>query len=259
MSNVPFPAVTAAPRLSAVLIVHNEAARIDACLAALSFAVEIVVLDSGSTDDTVARARAHGARVEVSADWPGFGVQKNRVLDLARGDWIVLVDADEIVTPALATSIVQALAGPPRCLALHRVSRFLGSEIRWGDWRGDWVERLFPRGQARFSEVPVHERLQTPLPIERLAGDLLHDTYRTQADVDTKSLRYATLGAQALHAQGRRATRFGARARAAWAWLRCYLLRAGFLDGRAGLALARMQARVTFLKYDLLRQIDDIG
>lgn len=243
-------------RLSAVVITRNEAPRIARCLQALAFADETVVLDSGSTDETVEIARAAGARVEVSIDWPGFGAQKNRALALARGDWIVLIDADEVVTAQLAQSIRAALAGPPACYALRRISTFLGTEIRWGDWRGDRVERLFPRGQAQFSDLPVHERLQTALPVRTLAGVLLHDTYRSVDDVNAKTERYAALGAQLLHQRGRRVSAAGAAGRAAWAWLRCYVLRAGFLDGSAGLQLAAMQARVTYGKYRLLRQLN---
>jgi glycosyltransferase involved in cell wall biosynthesis len=243
------------PLLSVAIITRDEAPRIARCIASVAFADEIVVLDSGSSDDTVAIARAAGARVEIASDWRGFGVQKNRVLERCSGDWILGLDADETVTPTLAAAIQAALAQPAACWGARRVSTFLGHEIRWGDWRGDVVWRLFPRGQARYSERLVHEDLVTTLPRRLLAGELAHETYRTLADVREKSARYAELGARELHARGRRVTGSGAAARAAWAFVRCYLLRAGFLDGSAGLQLARMQAAVTWGKYSRLRRI----
>lgn len=243
------------PRLSVSIITKNEAGRIGRCLAAVAWADEIVVLDSGSTDATADIARQAGARVEITADWPGFGAQKNRALDLCTGDWILALDADETVTPRLAHAIRAAVTrNDAVCWGVKRVSTFLGHTIRWGDWRNDVVWRLFPRGRARFSEVPVHERLDGPLPQRILDGELLHETYRTLEDVHEKTERYAALGAQQLRARGRSSTRLEPSLRAGWAFARCYLLRRGFLDGAAGLMLARMQAAVTFRKYAKLRQ-----
>ncbi len=243
------------PLLSVAIITRDEAPRIARCITSVAFADEIVVLDSGSSDDTVAIARAAGARVEIATDWRGFGVQKNRALERCSGDWILALDADETVTPALAGAIQSALAQPAACWGARRVSTFLGHEIHWGDWRGDVVWRLFPRGQARFSERLVHEDLVTTLPRRLLAGELAHETYRTLDDVREKSARYAELGARELHARGRRVTRPGAALRAGWAFVRCYLLRAGFLDGKTGLLLARMQATVTWGKYSRLMRM----
>lgn len=246
-------------RLSVAIITKNEAPRIARCLQSVAWADEIVILDSGSTDGTPDIARTMGARVQQSADWPGFGPQKNRAIDLATGDWVLVLDADETVTPELAAAIRAALDGPPRGYELRRWSTFLGNTIRFGDWRNDVVLRLFPRGAARFTDVPVHERLVTALPVARLGGVLLHETYRSLEDVLDKTNRYSTLGAQDRLARGKSASLPGAVLRGAWAWFRCYLLRLGFLDGAAGYMLAVMQAQVTYYKYAKLRELRRAG
>ncbi len=240
-------------RLSVIVITRNEAPRIARCLHSVAWADERVVLDSGSTDGTPELARQLGARVHHSSDWPGFGAQKNRAIDLAQGDWVLVLDADEWLTPELADAMRAALAGPPRAYTLLRRSTFLGVTIRHGDWRNDRVLRLFPRGQARFTEVPVHERLETTLPTRDLAGTLLHETYRTLEDVLEKTNRYSTLGAHDRLQRGKSATLPGAVLRGLWAWFRCYVLRLGLLDGSAGYMLAVMQAQVTYYKYAKLR------
>ncbi|HEY9063440.1 MAG TPA: glycosyltransferase family 2 protein, partial [Burkholderiaceae bacterium] len=172
------------PLLSVVLITHNEAANIAACLESVAFADEWIVLDSGSTDATAEIARRFGATVVIASDWPGFGAQKNRALALARGRWVLSLDADERVTPELAASIRQALAddGAAAGYELSRLSNFCGQWMRHGDWYPDRVLRLFRREAARFSDDRVHERLIVDPGaggIGRLAGELLHHSMPT--------------------------------------------------------------------------------
>lgn len=240
------------PTLSVTVITKNEAHRIERCLRSVDFAAERIVLDSGSSDDTVAIARRCGARVESSPDWPGFGPQKNRALDLARGDWVLSIDADEEVTPALRESILAAVRrdGGPDAYWITRSSSFCGKPIRHGDWRNDRVLRLFRRTRARFTDDPVHERVDCPPPHGALAGLLLHDSVDSMADAVEKTERYARLGAEKLRARGRGGLA-SALLHAAWTFLRGYLVRLGFLDGLAGLSIAALNARGTFMRYRL--------
>lgn len=242
-------------RLSVVVITRNEAHRIGRCLASVAaIADEAVVLDSGSTDDTVALAQAAGARVSVSTEWPGFGPQKNRAIGLARGRWILSLDADEVLSAELATEIAQLLAAEARgedlqdAYWLSRRSRWCGRVIRFGDWRRDRVLRLFRAGKARFSDEPVHERLECAGSQGRLRHWLMHDSVDSPADGREKSERYARLGAMRLRERGRGGI-LPAIAHGLWSFVRGYLLRLGFLDLGPGLAIAWMNARATYLRY----------
>ena len=304
--------------LSVAIITRDEAHRIARCLESVAFADQIVVLDSGSTDDTVAIARRLGAEVEVTPDWPGFGVQKNRALDRCRHRWVLSLDADEQVSDGLAAEILQALreaapewgargasestvagvanttgtpgasgargatgttgttgvsgvsgvsggasaageagaagtAGAPDVPEiagwwLRRSSRYCGQVIRHGLWGNDRVLRLFARERGRFTNDRVHEHLVCEGPTRVLGGTLVHDSVDSPEDARSKARHYAFLGAESLRNRGQGGTLRGVR-HAAWSFLRGYLLRAGFLDGRYGLTLACLNASGTFWKY----------
>ncbi len=240
-----------APTLSVILITKNESARIDACLASVAFADEWIVVDSHSSDDTRERARRFGASVVDTDDWPGFGAQKQRALDRATGRWVLAIDADERVTPELAVSIRRAIADDagPAAYELSRLSRFAGRWIRHGDWYPDRVVRLFRRGQARFSADRVHERVVADVAVGRLAGELLHETMPTLDDALAKLNRYSSEGAAERVAAGGRGSLAAAIGHAAWAFVRGYVVRGGFLDGGAGLVLAVYGAEGTFWRY----------
>jgi Glycosyl transferase family 2 len=256
-------------KLSVVMITRNEAHRIERCLRSVDFADEWIVLDSGSNDATVSIAREFGATVHVRTDWAGFGPQKNRALALAHGDWVLSLDADELVTAPLAAAI-RAVAdgdagtGASACAGywLARRSSFCGQVIRFGDWGGDRVLRLFRRDSGRFSQDIVHERVDVPAPHGQLAGVLLHDSVESMADGRDKMLRYARLGAIKL--RQRRAAEAGpgrapgtpsvfsaplAAVRGGWTFARGLILRGGFLDGMAGLRIAGLNAQGTYLRY----------
>jgi glycosyltransferase involved in cell wall biosynthesis len=238
--------------LSVIVITRNEAANLRACLASVSFADELVVLDSGSSDETVAIAKECGARVSHTTDWPGFGPQKNRALALAGCDWVLSLDADERVTPQLAAEIQAAMASSgPSAYEIPRLTRFCGTWIRHCGWTPDRVLRLFRRGQARFSDDLVHEKVVTELRGRpgRLTHQLLHESYPTPAQYWRKLEAYSQAWAQQQHAQGRRPSRLRAAASGAVAFLRSYLLRLGFLDGAMGFAVCTMQAQAAFGKY----------
>lgn len=240
----------ARPTLSAIVITRDEAARIERCLRSVDFADEVVVVDSGSSDATVDLARACGARVSVHADWPGFGRQKNRALALATGDWVLSIDADEVVTPRLREAILAAIRAPGEAEAfwLRRRSCFAGKPLRFGDWSGDRVLRLFRRGAARFTDDLVHERLDYDRPAPVLDGWLMHYTIDSLADALEKGRRYAAAGAPRVAARGRGGLA-SAIGHAAWTFTRGYVLRGGFLDGRLGLLLAWCNAAGTWHRY----------
>jgi len=237
--------------LSVIVITRDEEANIAECLASVSFARDLVVVDSGSRDRTVDRARAAGARVAQFADWPGFGPQKNRALDLATQPWVLSLDADERVTPQLRDEILAVLQQPAAADAysVPRRSSFCGRYMAHSGWYPDRVVRLFRRGTARFSDDAVHERLVTPGAPARLRGDLLHTTYPDLETMLEKLNRYSTASAAMLHAAGRRATLPGAVGRGLWAFFRTYVLRSGWLDGRMGFVLAISIAEGTYYKY----------
>lgn len=248
----PETAAAAAP-VSAIVITRDEQANIRDCLASLSFCREIIVVDSGSTDATVALARQAGARVIETADWPGFGPQKNRALDQATQPWVLSVDADERVSPELRAEMlaVTAESAPAVPLAwdMPRRSSYCGQDMRHGGWYPDRVTRLFRRGSARFSDDLVHERLVTAAEPGHLRSDLLHTSFTHLEEVLDKVNRYSSAGAQRLLAQGRRGSVGRAAFSGLWAFVRTYFLQLGFLDGRMGFLLAVSNAEGTYYRY----------
>ncbi|MFQ3788615.1 glycosyltransferase family 2 protein [Halomonas sp. A29] len=238
--------------LAAVLIVKNEAAHLRACLETLRWADEIVVLDSGSQDTTCAIAREFTDKVVVNADWQGFGVQRQRAEALVESDWILMIDADERVTAELRDSIQAAVtAAEPAIHTLPRLSWCFGDFIRHSGWYPDRVARLYPRGKAGYDAALVHEKLQNPngLPVKALKGDLLHYTYRDLRHYLEKSAHYAQAWAEQRAARGKQGSLATGLVHGLGCFLRMYLLRAGFLDGRQGLLLALLSAHSTFAKY----------
>ncbi len=238
-------------KLSVVVITKDEEAAIGRCLDSVRWADEIVVLDSGSTDRTVVIARQHGARVEVSADWPGFGPQKNRALALAGGEWVLSLDADEWVPEDLAAEIRAAIVSPDghAGFELPRSSSFCGREMRHSGWWPDHILRLFRRDAARFSEDIVHERVLLDGRVGRLTRPLRHESFVSLHEVVDKMNRYSTAGAQMRVMRGKGGSVGAAVARGLWAFVRTYVLRAGFLDGREGFVLAVANAEGTYYRY----------
>jgi glycosyltransferase involved in cell wall biosynthesis len=242
--------------LGVAIITKNAAPRLAECLSAVAFADAIVVIDGGSTDGTVEIAQAHGARVLAQADWPGFGPQKNRALDALDTDWILSIDADEIVSPELAAAIRAAMAAPAADVyAVDRLSSFCGHWIRHSGWYPDWIPRLFKRGGARFSDDLVHERLVFDTPAQRLTGKLMHYSYEDFETVLRKLDAYSTAGAQQRHAGGKSGSFGKALGRGAWAFIRTYVLRRGFLDGRAGFMIAVFNAETVYYRFLKLAQL----
>ena len=237
------------PLISAIVITRNEAANIGDCLDSVAFCDERIVVDSGSDDATVAIAQQKGARVEV-VPWRGFGPQKNHALSLATGAWVLSIDADERVTPQLAAAIRQAAAdGNADGFELPRRSTFCGREMRHAGWYPDYVLRLFRRGKARFDDAPVHERVICQGTVGRLGEPLIHHPVLRLEDALSRMDRYSTASAETLVASGREVSFFAGIGHGLFAFLRTYVLRAGFLDGAEGFLLAVANAEGSYYRY----------
>ena len=234
---------------SVVIITKNAATRLGACLESASFADEIVVIDSGSTDGTAELAVARGARV-VQKEWLGFGRQKQFAVAAARHDWVLCLDADERVSEPLRASILAALAAPAaQAYAMPRCNRFMGRWLRHGEGYPDWSLRLFDRRHARWSDDPVHEKVLTDAPPARLQGDLLHDSAETLAGYLDKQNRYTSMQAEALFKAGKRAGLAQLLLSPALRFVKFYFLRLGFLDGMPGLVHIVIGCCNSFHKY----------
>lgn len=237
-------------RLAVAIIARNEERNLPACLASVAFADEIVLVDHASTDRTVQIALERGARVIETADWPGFGAQKNRALDACTGEWILSLDADERVTPALRGAIERALAQPRfEVYEMPRLSTYCGRFMRHGGWHPDYVRRLFRRGAARFSDATVHESLVTDRPVGRLDEPIVHYSFRTMDEVIAKMNRYSSDSAEALAARGEAPGLASAIVHGLAAFLRTYVFKLGFLDGRRGFLLAVSNAEGSYYRY----------
>ena len=251
----------AAPLLSVAIITLNEEENLPRTLASVHWADEIIVVDSGSTDRTVAIARDFGARV-IERPWPGFAQQKNFAMEQCSGTWVLTLDADEELTPELQQQIQTLLPSNPPVDAycLRRRNLFLGRWIKRGSFYPDAKLRLFRRSAANFSappqfeERPVHETIAFDGASDTLDFDLLHHAYPTLTTYLEHMDRYSTLGAEILVAKGRTgASTLGFIANVylipQWGFIWNYFFRGGFLDGREGLLLHLYHATYTSWKY----------
>jgi glycosyltransferase involved in cell wall biosynthesis len=238
-------------KLSVIIITKNEADNIRACLESVAWADEIIAVDSGSTDGTAEICRESGARVYVH-DWPGFGMQKNRALSYATNKWVFSIDADERVTAELRTAIEAVLRTDNDSCAAYRISRlssYCGRFMRHSGWYPDYIVRMFRRDAARFSDDLVHERLIIDGSVGQLDGELLHYAFDNIEEVLSKVNHYSSAGALMMQKRGRNASLTGAVLRGLWSFLRTYILRRGFLDGREGFMLAVSNAEGTYYRY----------
>jgi len=234
--------------VSACVIAKDEEENLPACLDALAFCDEVLLLDSGSRDRTVSVARARGARV-VETGWPGMVAQKNRAVALAGNDWVLCVDADERVTPRLRASIERALAAPRAAgYAMAWETVFLGGVVRSDRGRARWKVRLFDRRRGRWVGDEPHGHVEVDGPVERLAGALEHRTVRDLAHAVAKMNAYTTAAAEVLEAKGK-SVLFGLLARPPAAFFRSFALRGGFRDGWRGFVVAANAAAYVFVKH----------
>ena len=245
--------------VSVIVITLNEADRLTATLQALQWAQEIIVVDAGSTDGTLAIAHQWATRVE-HRDWSGFGAQKNHALSLASLPWVLSIDADERVTPELAQEI-QAFVnrdGDGYLAAnLPRLSRYCGRDIHHSGWWPDPVCRVFKRGHARFSDDLVHEKIIPTGPVWNFQGLLMHDSFQNLDQVLHKLNQYSREGALNLQRKGKKSGLGKAIGHGLWAFFRTYVLRRGFLDGREGFILAVSNAEGTYYRYLKLMYLNE--
>ncbi len=242
-------------KISCIVIAKNEERKIAGCLASIAWADEIVVVDSGSTDNTVAIARSLTECVH-ELPWQGFGPQKQAAVELASHDLIFSIDCDERVTPELAAEI-KSLAFKDTIPAGYSVPRrtFVGkSEIRHCGWYPDRTIRLFDRRRGRFSDEPVHERVLVDGPVGECANHLLHYSFDGFADMLSKMNVYTDLGAERLLSEGRRASFQDVTVRPLYTFLRTYLLQGGVLDGFSGYVVSVSNAVSVFAKYTKLME-----
>ena len=245
-------------KVTATVITLNEEANIEAALTSLRWADEVVVVDSGSTDATVAIARRHGARVETRS-WAGYGAQKNFAASLASNDWIVSIDADERVPPDLAAEIRALLQRGPEQpgYRIPRVTWYLGRWIRGTDWYPDYQLRLYDRRAGEWTGRRVHESVALRESPGQLHHALQHYAYRDLSHHLATIDRYTTLAAEQWRTEGRSVSFAGLVFHPAGAFLRNYLLRRGFTQGVPGLIVSILNSYYVFLKlaklYELAR------
>lgn len=240
------------PPLSITIITLNEAEKLPRTLQSVAFADEVVVVDSGSTDGTPEIAQRHGARV-VRHPWMGFGRQKNFAASQATHDWVLNLDADEVVTPELAVEIRGWLERQPSgMLAIPRKTYFGSQWIRFGGWYPNYVKRLSHRAHARWTEVDLHEELQGEGAVTRASSPLLHYSFDSIGDQVATNLRYARLGAGELGRKGQRFSLFRLLFKPVSKFIECYFWKLGCLDGRLGLVIAVNAAHSMFLRQAFL-------
>jgi glycosyltransferase involved in cell wall biosynthesis len=237
-------------KITATVITRNEEHNIASALESLSWADEIIVVDSESSDRTVEIARGFTGRVFVRS-WPGYSAQKNFAAEQASHDWIFSLDADERVSNALAEELRQLKDGVPTETAgfeMPRLTFYLGRWIRHSGWRPDYKRRLYDRKRARWRGDYVHETLEVDGKVERLRGDIMHYTVRDASEHHMRMDRYTTLAAEQADSQGRRPSIPWMLVSPALVFIRSYIFKLGFLDGVPGLAIARFAAHYEFLK-----------
>jgi glycosyltransferase involved in cell wall biosynthesis len=244
------------PRVSVTIITLNEADHIAAAIDSAAWADEIIVVDAGSSDDTVAIAERHGARVSTRP-WNGYVDQKNHAATLAANDWILSLDADERVSPPLASEIQALVASEPprRGYRIPRVTFHLGRWIRTTDFYPDYQTRLYDRRAARWQGRYVHESVQVDGGPGQLKNELQHHSFRDLTDQIARLNHYSTLAARQMHEAGRRASALDLLVHPPAAFLRNYLLRRGVLDGTVGLVISLVNAYGVFLKFAKLWEL----
>lgn len=243
-------------RLSATIITLNEAEHIAAAIDSVSWADEIIVVDSGSTDGTLEIARAKGVRVSTR-EWTGYADQKNHAASLAANDWVFSLDADERVTPELAAEVRTLLQSQPpkRAYRVPRVTFHLGRWIRTTDFYPDYQTRLYDRRAGTWQGRYVHESVHVDGGAGHLRSEIEHYSFRDLSDHVARINHYSSLAARQMYDRGRRATAVNLLFHPPAAFLRNYVLRRGFLDGSAGLLISLVNSYSVFLKFAKLREL----
>ena len=229
-------------KLSIVIITKNEEKFIFDALKSAVFADEVVILDSGSEDQTCNIAKKIGARVEQQS-WLGFGAQKNKAVELADNDWVFVLDADERITPELRDEIISTLKNPQfNGYRIARLNNFFGKNIRHCGLYPDYSIRLFNRQKGKFNDVPVHESVQIQGNTDKLKNHMLHLAFDTVEEFSNKQKKYAELSQKDKNL-------IKAFISPIWTFLKIYIIRLGFVEGWRGFIIAKVYAQYTFWKY----------
>jgi glycosyltransferase involved in cell wall biosynthesis len=244
--------------ISVVIITRNEAHIIANTLQSLQAVTsDIVIVDSGSTDDTVAICKKYNAHV-IETGWAGYGINKNMGIDAAKNDWILSLDADEAIDAELQQSLLQlVLANDEEVFDIRFKNFFCNKWIRFGEWGFDWHIRLFNRKKVHWNNVAVHENLVFPdeVKVTKLKGNILHYTVQNRQEYDVKTDHYARMNAKKYFEAGKKANFFKQYFSPVFAFTQHYIFRLGFLDGAEGFIIAKTTARYTFLKYRYLKEM----
>lgn len=239
--------------ISAVLIVKNEASMLRDCLESIKWVDEIIVLDSGSQDDTINIANEYTGKVFSNIDWQGFGIQRQRAQEYVTSDWILMIDADERLSSELCDAIKIVIDQNPEHIAyaIPRLSYVFGRFIRHSGWYPDYVTRLYRKENGLYSASRVHEKLELnkSVKVMQLKGDLIHYTYRDLEHYLVKSANYAAEWSLQRYRAGRKTSILNGIIHGIGCFIKMYVVRAGFLDGKQGFLLAILSAHSTFVKY----------
>lgn len=239
--------------ISVVILTKDEESSIRGCIESVAWASQIIVYDSGSLDDTVQIAHEENVDVYIDAEWQGYGRQRQKAEECARFDWILMLDADERISLALADELRQIFRDESTGFAFEipRLNSCFGRFIKHGGWYPDYVVRLYRRSEVTWNDALVHERLTLTdgFRVQRLKNPLYHYPYRDIPHYMMKSARYAAAWAENKLRQGRSSSIASATLHALWAMLRMYVLRLGFLDGRQGFLLAVLSAHSVYAKH----------
>lgn len=244
-------ATTKQPSISAIIVAMNEAHDIADCINSVrSWCTDVIVFDSGSTDGTQDVCRKLGALVFETADWPGDGPQKNRALNQASGDWIISLDADEKICPQLRDELMATLSTTTHAaFSTPRLSSFCGRAMLHGGWWPDRIVRVFRRAGSRFTDVRTHTHIEVEGSIGSFDNPIIHRAIPDIAESLEKANLYSSEGAKTMFERGQRASLGRAIASGLWAFIRTYVLKRGFLDGKHGFMLAVLNAEGTYYRY----------
>lgn len=238
-------------KLTAIIPTKNEIDHIESVIASVAFADEILVIDSFSTDGTFEKAQSLATKV-LQREFDFYGVQKNHAISQAKHEWILLLDADERVTPDLKTEILSLLNGEkvlPDAFRIKRINHFMGQRVNYSGWRNDSVIRLFKRDLCQYDDRHVHESLVVNGTIAQLKHSLLHYSYRSFDRYMQKMNHYANLQAKDYDSKTGHLTAYHFIIKPFWGFFKHYIIQSGFRDGVVGLTIGYVQGYVVFMRY----------
>lgn len=243
--------------LSVIIITKNEERNIEECLKSVQWADEVVILDSGSTDKTEEISRKFTDNFFINSDWQGFGIQKQRALELSNGEWVLLVDADERITEELKQEILTVVSNHNLDgYLIPRSSIYLGKGINYSGWYPDYTLRLAKRKKVEFSSDLVHEKMLFDSKPGKLINPIIHYPYNNLAHHFEKINSYSSLSAEAMFHKGKDISLIGILIKCFAGFIRTYIIKRGFLDGSRGLIIAITTFVSVFQKYTKLWELN---